>query len=191
MLKLRFATPASWKTLVRENLCTFLQDHAANERKVSASALTLASQHPHHDNLVATAIELAEEELLHFKQVYLLLRERGWQLAHDEPDPYMTELRRALRKRDVNEYLLDRLVLFAIIEARGYERFTLAAEAFTDEPLARFYSTLAKSEARHFATYLRLAKEYFEEPVVDARLQELLDVEAEILRALPLRPALH
>jgi hypothetical protein len=39
--------------------------------------------------------------------------------------------------------------------------------------------------------FIRLARVYFEEPVVRARMRELLDIEAEAIASQPLRAALH
>lgn len=191
MLHLRFATPPEWAPLAVEQLDTFLQDHAANERKVSQAALSLVVHHPDKNELVAALIDTAEEELQHFRQVWELLVKRGRGLAQDTPDPYMGQLRRSIRTRDVNEYLLDRLVLFAIVEARGCERFALIAEALPEGELQEFYLELVRSEARHHGMYLRLARTYFRESDVEARLDVLLDAEAEVMRNLPLRPHLH
>lgn len=191
MLQLRYQTPSRWAELVLDNLDTFLQDHAANERKVSGSALTLAVQHPHKERLVSTLIDIAREELDHFAQIHDVLRARGQHLAYDAPDPYMTALRRRVRKADVESYLLDRLILFAIVEARGCERFSLLERALQPGPLKTLYSDLVRSEARHHAVYLDLAREYFDRERVSTRLDELLDIEADAIRDLPLRPALH
>jgi tRNA-(ms[2]io[6]A)-hydroxylase len=195
MLKLRHDTPREWGRVALAQLDAFLQDHAANERKVSQSALALVAQHPQHRALTDALIPIAEEELVHFRQVYELLIARGQTLVLDPPDPYMRALRRAIASSDIDGYLLDRLVLFGIIEARGCERFALMAaalaEAGTDPALTAFYEDLVRSEARHHATYLKLARTYFDEAQVEARLDALLDLEAEVARGLPLRPALH
>lgn len=191
MLELRYETPRQWVDITLANMDAFLQDHAANERKVSQSALTLAVQHPQHEALVDEMIRLAEEELSHFRQVYTLLKERGKNLGYDAPDPYMGALRRAIRERDVNLFLRDRLLLFGIVEARGCERFVMLAEALTPGPLKDFYTELARAEARHHALYLNLARRYFPAEEVKARLDALLTLEAEVIRNLPLRPALH
>ena len=39
MLRLRWQTPPGWFEVVQSDFVAFLQDHAANERKVSQSAL--------------------------------------------------------------------------------------------------------------------------------------------------------
>ncbi|WP_428266036.1 tRNA-(ms[2]io[6]A)-hydroxylase [Haliangium sp.] len=195
MLKLRHQTPREWTRIALAELDVFLQDHASNERKVSQSAIALVAQHPERRELAAALIPIAEEELLHFRQVYELLVARGQGLAADQPDPYMRDLRRAISTPDVDAYLLDRLVLFGIIEARGCERFALMAEglaeAGADPALVEFYQELVRSESRHHATYLKLARTYFDDARVSARLDALLDLEAEIARAQPLRPSLH
>lgn len=191
MLRLRYPTPPEWIDVVLRDFDTFLQDHAANERKVAMSALTLASQHPERHELVRAMIALAREELEHFGQVHELLAARHMPLGQDAPDPYMSKLHRAVRTPDVAAYLLDRLVLFGIIEARGCERFAMVADALEPGPLQAFYRDLVRSEARHHATYVQLARTYFDAGRVQGRLDELLALEAEVMRELPLRPALH
>lgn len=191
MLKLRYATPDAWIETVLADFGTFLQDHAANERKVSASAMTLITQHPTHTELCEGLIEVAREELDHFQQVYALLRGLGLSLAQDVPDPYMGALMRLLRKRDKDEYLLDRLIVFGMVEARGCERFGLVAQHHPDPELARFYTELERSEARHHGLYGRLARRYFPEALVSERADTLLDAEAALVAELPARPALH
>ena len=87
-------------------------------------------------------------------------------------------------------YLLDRLLVAGVIEARGCERFQLLAAALEPD-LAPLYAEFARNEARHAGLFVRLAKIYYAEGEVDARLEVLRSAEAEIMRALPLRPALH
>lgn len=191
MLALRHDTPDAWTAVALADLDAFLRDHAANERKVSGSALWLAVHYPAHTELVDAMIDLAREELGHFKAVYDLLRERGGGLGQDCPDPYMGRIHALIRKGVSRAHLLDRLLTFAIVESRGCERFRLLAEALPAGRLRDFYRGLVGAEARHHAIFLRLARHYFPAAEVDPRLDELLDREAEIARALPLRAALH
>ena len=191
MLGLRYPTPAHWVDLVWRDFDRFLQDHAANERKVAISALTLANQHPRRTELVRTLIDVAREEMSHLKRVHDLLLARNSHLGFDAPDRYMGALHKAIRNPSVDQYLLDRLVLFGIVEARGCERFGLLAESAKDPEIASFYRELTRSEARHHGLYLGLARTYFEADQVAARVESLLDLEAEIMAKQPLRPALH
>lgn len=192
MLRLRYATPPAWFEAVRQDLTAFLQDHAHNERKVSQSALVLATHYPTHAELVDAALEIADEELQHFRLLWRILQERGAHLGYDMPDPYMKAMFAPMRRRLMDEYLLDRLIVYAIVEARGCERFALIAHGLgADDPLGRVYLELERSEARHHGHYLRLARLYFPAEVVAARLDSLLDHEAEVVARLPFRPALH
>lgn len=191
MLRLRSDTSPAWVDAVCADVDAFLQDHAANERKVSHSALTLAVQHPTRKPLVDAMIALAREELGHFAQVYDRLVARGKTLAQDAPDPYMGALHRLVRTGDVDAYLVDRLIAFAVVEARACERFALLARALPDPALRAFYADLTRAEARHHALFLRLAHEYAPSDAVAARLAEVLDAEAAILASLPVRAALH
>jgi tRNA-(ms[2]io[6]A)-hydroxylase len=191
MLRLRNATPAAWLDAVRGDVDAFLQDHAANERKVSASALQLAVQHPERAALVDAMVELAREELEHFARVYAVLRGRGRSLALDAPDAYMGALHRLMRREHAHDFLLDRLLVFGVVEARACERFGLLAEGLPDADLRTFYADLTRAEARHHALFVRLAQQVAPAAAVAARLADVLDAEAAIVAALPVRPALH
>jgi tRNA-(ms[2]io[6]A)-hydroxylase len=61
MLGLRWQTPRAWVDAVLADFVAFLQDHAANERKVSQSALVLATHYPNRADLVDLALEIAVE----------------------------------------------------------------------------------------------------------------------------------
>lgn len=192
MLRLEYDTPAKpFQEAVMEDFTTFLQDHAANERKVAQASLTLVSQYPKKTELVKELLEIAQEELEHFSQVTKRLHDMGVNLDQNAPDPYMSGLHKLIRKGDSNAYLLDRLVIFAVVEARGCERFNLVTEALEPGEMKTFYAELTQSEARHHGTYLRLARQYFPLEEVKKRLAEVLAVESEIVRGLPFRAALH
>lgn len=191
MLHLRRATSPDWVVAVLSDFDAFLRDHAANERKAAASAMRLLVHHHDCDPLVDAMVELAEEEMEHFRRVLALLRARGSALGQDAPDPYMTHLHAAMQKRVKSEFLLDRLLVSSIVEARGCERFGILADALAPGGLADFYRELAHVEARHRGVFVRLANQLFAADRVAARVDELLDAEARIVAGLPLRPALH
>ncbi|MEM9071835.1 MAG: tRNA-(ms[2]io[6]A)-hydroxylase [Myxococcota bacterium] len=190
MLRLRVNTPPAFSEVVLADLDAFLIDHAACERKASALALSLVVRYRDRRELVREMIALAQEELDHFAQVMALLDARGLVATPDERDPYVGALR-ALVRTTTDENLLDRLLVAGIVEARGCERFRLVAEALEEGELKTFYARIAGSEARHHALFVRLARTYFEVPLVQSRLDELLEAEAAIVTKLPLRARLH
>lgn len=187
---LLYATPDAWTQTVLGDFDRFLQDHAAAEKKASGMAISMLSHYPDRVELVATMAELAVEELTHYREVVKWIHRRGALTVADEKDPYVTRFRESIRGGS-EVYLLDRLLIAGIIEARGAERFGLVAEALEPGPLQNFYRSITRSEERHFELFLQLARLYIDPAEVDERWQELLNVEASIVRKLPLRAALH
>ena len=190
MPELKFKTPEEWAKNIASAIDVFLPDHAAAEKKASSMAMTMVVHYPDKPELVSAMIDLALEELSHFRSVVKIMQERGLTLLPDEKDPYVNALRRHSRQGE-SVYLLDRLLIAGIIEARGAERFGLIAEALPDGDLKRFYVAITRSEQAHEDLFLQLAETYFDAAEVRARLDELLEAEAEILAGLPLRLALH
>ena len=187
---LRYPTPATWTQAVIADFDSFLLDHAAAEKKASGMAMSMLSHYPDRIELVAAMADLAIEELTHYREVVKWIHSRGLQTAADTKDQYVLALRKSIRKES-EEYLLDRLLIASIIEARGAERFALVAEALEDASLKKFYHSIARSEERHYELFLELATKYVDRVVVDQRWNELRDIEADIVRELPIRAALH
>ena len=187
---LHLPSPNDWLSCVMGDFDHFLLDHAAAEKKAAGMALSMLSHYPDRPRLVTEMSELAVEEMVHFREVIKIIQERNLQLAADEKDPYVNEIRSWIRQ-GTDVYLLDRLLTGAVIEARGAERFGLVADALSEGKIKNFYRSLARSEARHFELFLDLASEYFPEPLITERWQELLRAESDCMKRLPIRAALH
>ena len=190
MLRLRNQTDRAWVDVVLGNFDAFLVDHAACERKASATALKLVAHYSNRRTLVRELIPFAQEELDHYARVMRIVLDRGLETRPDEKDPYVGALMKLIA-RGADAYFLDRLLILGIVEARGCERFGMIAQALPSGSMKSFYLEITRSEARHHALFLRLAREYFTSRRVQTRLDELLDAEARIVSALPLRPAVH
>lgn len=190
MFRLRIATAPVWVTHVLNNFDDFLIDHAAAEKKASGMAVSMLSHYTDKADIVSAMTDLAIEEMTHFREVVKILYSRGLQLGSDQKDPYVNALRQSIRKGS-DVYLQDRLLLGSIIEARGCERFGLIARALPEGELKKFYLAITESEARHENVFVQLATNYFPKKDIDARLDELLETEAQIIAELPLRAALH
>ena len=192
MISVTLTRPSSdcWLECVMANFDEFLIDHAANERKASAMAMSLVAHYPDRALLVSSMIDLALEELNHFRQVVRLLQQRNLVMLPDEKDPYVNQMRTHVRKGP-DAYFLDRLLSGAVIEARGEERFKLIAESLGDEKLRTFYKSLANSEKGHHELFIRLALNYFDENDVRGRLADWVAIEDNIVHQLPRRSRLH
>ena len=185
------SSSCEWLQSVQKNFDAFLIDHALNERKASASAMTLVAHYPDRAELVEVMIELAIEELNHFKQVMKIITSRNLIIENEKKDPYVNELRRHMKKSDSEAYLLDRLLSGAVIEARGEERFSLLAENLSDQALRSFYARISASEARHFCVFLDLADKYFHRKTIEDRLSEWIEIEKLAIESLPITNRLH
>lgn len=187
---LRATTSVEWLDTVLADFDQFLLDHASCEKKASGMAMSMISHYPDRLELIAQMLNLAIEEMSHFRDVVRLILERGLQPAADSRDEYVNQLRQAM-DQGKESYLLDRLLIASIVEARGAERFGLIADALETGKLKNFYRAIADSESRHYRLFLELALLYFDQDRIDSRLAELLDIEAAIITRLPLKPALH
>lgn len=187
---LRSPTPGEWQTTVLANFDEFLLDHAAAEKKAAGMALSMISHYPDRTALVEAMADLAVEEMSHYREVIRWIHKRGLQLAADKKDPYVLALRDEIRQGK-DAYFMDRLITSGIIEARGCERFALVEQGLEAGALKKFYTGIVRSEQRHYEELIKLAKLYFNEEQVEARANELLDIEAQIVAQLPIRAALH
>lgn len=173
-----------------ENFDSFLIDHAAAEKKASGMAMSMALHYRDKTRLVTEMVDLCIEELQHFRECVRLIHERGLHLLPDEKDPYVNAMR-DFQRQGKEEGLLDRLIVAGIVESRGCERFGLVEKALPEGSMKDFYAAITRSEDKHQGLFLDLAEEYFASTVVDQRLSELLDLEAELVASLPHRAALH
>ena len=192
MLGLKLPTEKTWVYLVKNDLETTLSTHAWAEQKATSNAISLIVKYPELDELVETLMDIAQEEMAHFKQVYKIIKQRNYKLKAQIKDYYVNDLLNFVRKgqgRDI--FLLDRLLFAAMIEARSCERFKVLTENAPDEELKNFYYKLMVSEARHYTTFLKLAKKYLPEDVVEKRWQEFLDYEAQIIKKYNKSPEIH
>jgi tRNA-(ms[2]io[6]A)-hydroxylase len=190
---LRCSTHPRWFAASTSDLQALLSDHLHCERKAAENALSLVRRYPHRGDSVGSLTRLAHEETSHVVQVAALLARRRWAPRADTPNHYARGLLREVRGREP-ERLLDALLVAAFIESRSHERLSLLADGFErtgEAELAGFYQALASAEERHAEIFVELAVPLVPAPVLEQRLEELAQREAEILAALPHAPRVH
>jgi len=180
MLHLQCDTPARWLAQVDSDLESILIDHAHCEKKAAGTALNLIFAYVENLDLCRAMTEIVNEELEHFQMVLDLLVRREVRFRRLKPSSYGRELNDLVRKQEPQR-AVDRLLVAGLIEARSCERFDVLSQHVPDAELADFYRSLFESEARHHATYTRLAKHFSPEADVLARLEELAAAEAAII----------
>jgi tRNA-(ms[2]io[6]A)-hydroxylase len=167
-------TPHRWIENALDHQDLMLIDHAHCEKKAASTALSLMYRYVDNTELLNKMSRLAREELRHFEQVLAIMNKRGVRYDHLTPARYAAGLRQHVRSDDPGR-LVDVLIVGAIIEARSCERFAALAPHL-DDTLADFYTSLLKSEARHYKDYLKLAEQANGGPVAE-RLAVFLEAE--------------
>jgi len=180
MLSLQSATSPRWLAQVDAGLDDVIIDHAHCEKKAAGVAMNLLFSYVDHTDLARAMTEIVNEELEHFRQVLDLLERRGIPFGKLSPSSYGQRLHERIRKEEPGK-AVDRLLVAGLIEARSCERFSVLADHVTDPELRDFYRGLFESEARHHATYVRLACGFAPEESVRERLHWLAAEEAAII----------
>ena len=192
MLRLKLPTDPRWVHIVEENIPEILTDHAWCEQKAATNAISLTVNFPEYTDLVNAMLELAQEELEHFKMVHQIILKRNLTLGFERKDAYVNELYSFVRKGYQRHIVLvDRLLFSAMIEARSCERFKVLSENIKDKELSAFYHELMVSEASHYTLFIKLAKQYANGIDVDKRWQEFLDFEASVIAKYGNKETIH
>ena len=192
MLGLKLPTDPRWVNIVEKNIEEILTDHAFCEQKATSTAISLIVSFPEYSELVQEMTSLVKEEISHFKMVHDKIIARGWTLGRDRRDDYVIALVKFFPKGGSRTtQLVHRLLYAALIEARSCERFRLLSEELKDKELAEFYKNLMISEANHYTMFLGFARKYGERKEVDAKWQQLLEYESEIMSDLGKTEAIH
>lgn len=183
MFRLQLPTDPRWVNIVEMNIGEIMTDHAYCEQKAASNAISIVIKYPEKSDLVKAMLELAQEELEHFKMVHEKLLARGFVLGRERKDEYVNLLYDFMRKGGSRaQQLVDRLLFAAMIEARSCERFKVLSTHISDEDLRGFYHDLMISEANHYTLFIGFARQYAEGEDVDQRWQEWLDYEGTVIR---------
>ena len=193
MLGLKLETDPRWVNIVEKNIEEILTDHAYCEQKAATNAISILISFSYHSDLVDEMLKIAKEELTHFEMVHQKIKDRGLKLGFERKDEYVGELYKFMRKGHNQKIVfIDRMLFSALIEARSCERFKLLSEQINDEDLKLFYNELMISEAGHYTLFIGFARKYGSDVEdVDARWQQWLNYEAELLKNYGKKETIH
>lgn len=188
ILGLKLPTDPRWVDLTQYSIQDILTDHAYCEQKAASNAISLIQKHADLQEMVDAVAPLVTEEWGHFRMVLAELKKRNLTLGKQRKDEYVNALIEFAQKGGRPEdRLLDKLLMFALIEARSCERFRLLSEGLQDSYLQSFYRKFMISEAGHYRMFIDLAKTYLPEVKVMQRWREWLMHEVHVLQHLPIR----
>jgi tRNA-(ms[2]io[6]A)-hydroxylase len=165
-----------------------LTDHAYCEQKAATSCISLIQRYPDREKLVRELSPVVTEEWGHFRMVWAELSKRNLRLGRQRKDLYVNKLMEFQVKGGSEEDLfLDRLLIFALIEARSCERFKRLSEGLEDPYLRNFYRRFMESEAGHYHLFIDLAETYIDKSKARKRWKEWLEYEASVINNLEVR----
>ena len=181
-------TPDAWVQTALSHRDILLIDHANCEKKAASSGLSLLFRYPEFPEIMHQMSRLEREELRHFEQVLVHLKNNQIQYRHLEPSRYVKSWLKYIRTSEPDR-LVDLLILGAFIEARSCERFSVLVPHLEGE-LQKFYQGLLSSEARHFTIYLDLAEKIANTPIT-SRVELFAKHEAELITSVDDRFRFH
>lgn len=191
MFRLKLPTDPRWANIAEGNLEEILTDHAWCEQKAATNSITLITMLPEHPEIVTELLAIAQEELDHFNQVHNIILKRGYKLGRERKDDYVGDLFKFIVQGSRENYIIDRMLFAAMIEARSCERFKVLTENIKDEELKIFYRDLMISEANHYTTFIAFARQLGDPDKVNKRWEEWLDYEAKIIRSYGKKETIH
>lgn len=188
ILGLHLPTDPRWVDLAHISLEEILTDHAYCEQKAATSCISLIQRYPDKEKLVIDLAPIVTEEWGHFRLVLAELQKRNLKLGKQRKDEYVNKLMTFQKKDGSDEdRFLDKLLIFALIEARSCERFKRLSEGLNDKYLSNFYRRFMESEAGHYSLFIDLAENYIEKNKVRQRWQLWLEYESGVMKELEVR----
>jgi tRNA-(ms[2]io[6]A)-hydroxylase len=188
ILGLQLPTDPRWANLANISLEEILTDHAYCEQKAATSCISLIQRYSDKERLVVELAPIVTEEWGHFRLVLAELQKRNLKLGKQRKDEYVNRLMNFQKKGGSDEErFLDKLLIFALIEARSCERFKRLSEGLKDSYLSNFYRRFMESEAGHYALFIDLAENYIEKNTVRQRWKQWLAYESEAIKDLEVR----
>ncbi|HEX9509663.1 MAG TPA: tRNA-(ms[2]io[6]A)-hydroxylase [Puia sp.] len=188
ILGLQLPTDPRWVDLASISLEDILTDHAWCEQKAATSCISLIQRYSEKEKLVQDLSPIVTEEWGHFRLVLAELSKRKLTLGRQRKDQYVNKLMEFQKKGGTEEErFLDKLLIFALIEARSCERFKRLSEGLGDDYLRQFYRRFMESEAGHYHLFIELAETYVGRETVRLRWKEWLDYEGGVIRDLEVR----
>ena len=191
MFRLKLPTDPRWANIAEGNLEEILTDHAWCEQKATTNAITIITMVPEHPELITALLEIAKEELEHFQMVHEIIKKRGYTFGRERKDDYVGQLFKFIVQGTRENYIIDRLLFAAMIEARSCERFKVLTENIKDEELKAFYKELMISEANHYTAFIGFARKLGDPETVNKRWEEWLEYESIIIQSYGKKESIH
>lgn len=191
---LQLLTDPQWAITVLTSPLELLNDHFHLEKKAATNALDMMGRWQGMEVPIRwfkLMSSIAKDETDHMKLIARLVAKRGSTCSKLHVNPYAKALNKRIRLGSAKNELIDRLLISALIEIRSCERFELLSRHSHDAELAKLYHGLWGSERGHYLQFLEAASWVLPATAVEARWNELVTEEAQVMRSQSPGPRIH
>lgn len=184
-------TPKKWLKAVQADFDTFLLEACDSQRKNASMALMLVAKYPQYSKIVGGWLEIAQTELKQFREIYREVEKRNLKLGREiSKDLYINRVVMHCRNGR-KERFVDRMIVAGLILLRGAERYRMLAEAIEDKNLQNLFNTIANEDTDLAQRYVDMVSQYYDDAEIKERIKVLTAGEAEVIKGMETRAALH
>lgn len=184
-------TPKKWLKSAQGDFNTFLLEACDSQRKNASMAMMLVAKYPQYSKLVGGWLEIAQTELKQFREIYREVEKRNLKLGREiSKDLYINRVVMHCRNGR-KERFVDRMIVAGLILLRGAERYQMMAEVVEEKHLKELFNTIANEDTELAQRYVDMVGQYFDEEEIKERIKVLTAGEAEVMKAMETRAALH
>lgn len=190
-LNLTGKTPKKWLKAVMSDFDNFLLEACDSQRKNASMALMFVAKYPQYSKVVGGWLEIAQNELKQFREIYREVESRDLKLGREiSKDLYINRVVMHCRNGR-KERFVDRMIVAGLILLRGAERYRMVAAEIDDKNLQEVFNTIANEDTEMANRYIDMVAKYYDKEEVADRMKVLQAGEAEVMRGLETRAALH
>lgn len=190
-LSLTGKTPKKWLKAVTGDFDNFLLEACDSQRKNATMALMFVAKYPQYSKCVGGWLEIASNELLQFREIYREVEDRDLKLGREiTKDLYINRVVMHCRNGR-KERFVDRMIVAGLILLRGAERYEMVAGETEKKALKDLFLKIASEDRAIADRYIKLLLQYYDKQEVSERISVLTAGEAEVMRGMEVRAALH
>ena len=122
MLGLKLPSDPKWVDIAKKNIEEILTDHAYCEQKAASYAISLIISFPEKKDLVLAMIDLAQEEMSHFKMVHEIILKKGYNLRIVKVNKATLSLNTPKDKRNIINFIKTSKIQQNLLKKIGIQK---------------------------------------------------------------------
>lgn len=184
-------TPKKWLKTVQGDFNSFLMEACDSQRKNASMAMMFVAKYPQYNKLVGGWLDIAQTEIKQFRELYRAVEDRELKMGREiSKDLYINRVVMHCRNGR-KERFVDRMIVSGLILLRGAERYLMLADVTDDKQLKTLFTNIAKEDSEIAQQYVQMVSLYFGDEEIKERMKVLTAGEAQVMKELEIRAALH